>query len=93
MRVTVIATGIGADNKSLLSDSCRNKHMENVLRGQIRDITPDDLKNAVNFEEPTFIRRQEAAGELTGAAQRGYKGIIIDNNDLEIPTFLRRKAD
>ena len=93
MRVTVIATGIDSDNKASLSDNYSNKDMKNVLRGKIRDITPDDLKNAVNFDEPTFIRQKEASGELTGAAKRGYKGIIIDNNDLEIPTFLRRKAD
>ena len=51
------------------------------------------MKNAVNFDEPTFIRRKEAVGETTGGTYRGYKGLVIDNSDLEVPTFLRRKAD
>ncbi len=89
MRVTVIATGIGAEPELSMSKKYRNYE----LRGKIRDITPDDLRNAVDFDEPTFIRRKEAVGESTGATYRGYKGIVIDNNDLEIPTFLRRKAD
>jgi len=93
MRVTVIATGIGTGHESSMSKQYKNKHMDDKLRGKIRDITPDDLRNAVDFDEPTFIRQNEAVGESTGATYRGYKGIVIDNNDLEVPTFLRRKAD
>ncbi len=78
MSVTVIATGIG------------NGH---GLRGKVRDITPADLRNAVDYDEPTFIRRKEAVNESAGAVYKGYKGIIIDNDDLDIPTFLRKKAD
>jgi cell division protein FtsZ len=89
IRVTVIATGIGAEPELSRSKKYRNYE----LRGKIRDITPDDLRNAVDFDEPTFIRRKEAVGESTRATYRGYKGIVIDNNDLEVPTFLRRKAD
>ena len=51
------------------------------------------MRKAVDFDEPTFIRQKEAVGESTGAIYRGYKGMVIDNNDLEVPTFLRRKAD
>ncbi len=89
MRVTVIATGIGKGHELSMS----KKYDNHELRGKIRDITPDDLRNAVDFDEPTFIRQKEAVGESTGATYRGYKGIVIDNNDLEVPTFLRRKAD
>jgi len=89
MRVTVIATGISTSYESSLPGKFRN----NELRGKIRDITSDDMKNAVDFDEPTFIRRKKAAGESAGATYRGYKGIVMDNNDLDIPTFLRRKAD
>lgn len=78
MSVTVIATGIG------------NGH---GLRGKVRDITPADLRTAVNYDEPTFVRRKEAVNESGGAVYKGYKGIIIDNDDLDIPTFLRKKAD
>ncbi len=89
MRVTVIATGIGTNYES----SVPGKFRDNGLRGKIRDITDDDLKDAVNFDEPTFIRQKKAAGESAGSTYRGYKGIVMDNNDLDIPTFLRRKAN
>lgn len=84
MSVTVIATGIGNGNG--------HSHGHG-LRGKVRDITSADLRNAVNYDEPTFIRRQEAVNESGGAVYKGYKGIVIDNNDLDIPTFLRKKAD
>jgi cell division protein FtsZ len=87
MRVTVIATGI---------DSSLKSEMGTELRGKIRDITFDDLNDAVDYDEPTFIRRKQAVGESSGATYRGYKGIVIDNNDLndlDVPTFLRKKAD
>ncbi|MEA1945927.1 MAG: cell division protein FtsZ [Thermodesulfobacteriota bacterium] len=87
MRVTVIATGIDSNPKS---------EMETELRGKVRDVTFDDLNDAVDYDEPTFIRRKRAVGESSGATYRGYKGIVIDNNDLndlDVPTFLRKKAD
>ena len=87
MRVTVIATGIGAEPE------LPQNHIELARKGKVRDITPSDLKNAQNLDVPTFIRNQEAVGESGGATYRGYKGIVIDNNDLDVPTFLRRKAD
>jgi len=100
MRVTVIATGIGGGPQSTLREASRGRSVRgniaraNIARGKIRDVTPADLKHAVNFDEPTFIRRQEAVGEGSGATYRGgYRGLVIDNNDLDIPTFLRRKAD
>ncbi|MCJ7830133.1 MAG: cell division protein FtsZ, partial [Desulfobacterales bacterium] len=91
MRVTVIATGIGAGPSTIAAPTSRVG--ERKLRGKIRDVTQADLKSAVNYDEPTFIRRQEVVGEENGATYRGYKGIVLDNNDLDIPTFLRRKAD
>ena len=90
MSVTVIATGIGEkEDQPAKPDNV----MEPGFRGRVRDITPSDLENTVDYDEPTFIRRQEAVGESGGASYRGYKGIVIDNSDLEVPTFLRRKAD
>jgi len=89
MRVTVIATGIGLGPQKVMPET----HRDPTLRGKIRDITPADLEGIVDYDEPTFIRRKEAVGEETGATYRGYKGIVIDNNDLDVPTFLRRKAD
>lgn len=89
MSVTVIATGIGSIHERSKPDNL----MEHPFRGKVRDITASDLENAVDLDQPTFIRRQEAVGESGGASYRGYKGIVIDNSDLEVPTFLRRKAD
>jgi cell division protein FtsZ len=86
MRVTVIATGIGN-----LSET--EKPLTETLRGKIRDITPDDLENAVDYDEPTFIRQKKAVGESSGAIYRGTGGTGIMDSDLDIPTFLRRKAD
>ena len=83
LRVTVIATGIGS------------KEEEEKVRtsGKVRDITEADIARAVDLDEPTFIRQEKAVGESGGAQYRGYRGIIMDGNDLEIPTFMRRKAD
>ena len=83
LRVTVIATGIGS------------KEEEQKVRtsGKVRDITEADIARAVDLDEPTFIRQEKAVGESGGAQYRGYRGIIMDGNDLEIPTFMRRKAD
>ena len=89
MSVTVIATGIGDEKDKTRHDNV----MEHPFRGRVRDITPSDLADIVDYDEPTFIRRKEAVGESGGASYRGYKGIVIDNSDLEVPTFLRRKAD
>ena len=89
MRVTVIATGIGAEQEAV-----RESHLDNALRDKIRDITPADIeKETIDFEEPTFIRRQKAVGESNGAVYRGPKGLIVDMDDLDSPTFLRKKAD
>jgi len=83
LRVTVIATGIGSKAKE---DKVR-------YAGKVRDITEADLTRAVDLDEPTFIRQEKAVGESDGAEHRGYRGIILDRNDLEVPTFMRRKAD
>lgn len=87
MRITVIATGIGQEKEK--------DAVVNIKRGRIRDITPADLEaiSVSSLEKPTFRRTQEASGESTGSAYRGYKGIIYSNDDLDIPTFLRKKAD
>jgi cell division protein FtsZ len=89
MRVTVIATGIGSSMEKPKIEA----PIEIPIRGRVRDVTPADIQNAVEFDEPTFIRKRQAAGGARGDGYRGYKGIIIDNGDLDVPTFLRRKAD
>ncbi len=90
MRVTVIATGIGAEQEVQMP----NNAVQLQLRGKVRDITPGDLeKDIVDYEEPTFIRQQKAVGESGGAVYRGHQGQAVDDSELDVPTFLRRKAD
>ena len=86
MRVTVIATGIGKEAET-------EEPLAATLRGKIRDITPDDLDNVVDYDEPTFIRQKKAVGESSGAIYRGTSGTMVADSELVIPTFLRRKAD
>ena len=90
MRVTVIATGIGAESEMKMPDNA----VELPLRGRVRDITPEDLeRDIIDYEEPTFIRQQKAVGESGGAIYRGPQGLGLDESELDVPTFLRRKAD
>jgi cell division protein FtsZ len=89
MRVTVIATGIGSGPAT----SSSNKVTDHPLRGKVRDITPEDIERGIDFDEPTFIRKKEATNNLGLVGYQGAEGMIIDNSDLEVPTFLRRKAD
>jgi len=91
MRVTVLATGIGAEERQteIVSNA-----VELQLRGKVRDISPGDLeRDIVDYEEPTFIRQQKAVGESGGAVYRGHQGLTPEDSDLDVPTFLRRKAD
>ncbi len=88
MRVTVIATGIGQE-----PEIEEQKPEEPPLRGTIRDITPEDMDKIIDYDEPTFIRQKRAVGEDSGAIYRGTSGMIVGDSELDIPTFLRRKAD
>ncbi len=88
MRVTVIATGIGQE-----PEIEEQKPEEPALRGKIRDITPEDLDKIIDYDEPTFIRQKRAVGEDSGAIYRGTSGMVVGDSELDIPTFLRRKAD
>ena len=90
MRVTILATGIGADTEAQRLDNA----VELPLRGRVRDITANDLESdIIDYEEPTFIRQQKAVGETSGAVYRGHQGLMPEDSELDVPTFLRRKAD
>lgn len=91
MRVTVIATGIGTETEKQAPDKANDP----TFGGKVRDITPADMAAGVDLDEPTFkrVRRQQAANESGGSLYKGYRGMVIDNDDLDVPTFLRRKAD
>jgi cell division protein FtsZ len=91
MRVTVLATGIGAEEEQ---NAVVRDAINLPLRGKVRDITPDDLeREIIDYEEPTFIRQQKAVGEGGGAIYRGHHGLTAEDSELDVPTFLRRKAD
>jgi len=85
MRVTVIATGIGKESEE--------EPLTETLRGKIRDITPSDLDKIIDYDEPTFIRQKKAVGESSGAIYRGTSATTLTDSELDVPTFLRRKAD
>lgn len=88
MRVTVIATGIG---EPAAAGTVHNLNEQNI-RGVVRDITMSDI-NSGAMDEPAFIRHNVAVGDTGRNVHRGIKGITINDDDLEIPTFLRKKAD
>jgi cell division protein FtsZ len=91
MSVTVIATGIGGREKE---KETAPTVVDPTYGGKVRDITPADLARSAELDRPTFIRRQQAVNDTSGDDLcREYKGIVIDNDDLDVPTFLRRKAD
>jgi cell division protein FtsZ len=100
MRVTVIATGIGAEAEALADrdaslDKDKDRRVVQPLRGKVRDVTPADTERTdiVDLDQPTFIRNRRAAGESPGALYRGVGRMALDDTDLDVPTFLRRKAD
>jgi cell division protein FtsZ len=72
MRVTVIATGIG-------EEPAAEKPVDQLLRGKIRDITPDDLDKIVDYDEPTFIRQKKAVGESSGLVVVGCQ-LVFDES-------------
>jgi cell division protein FtsZ len=94
MRVTVIATGIGS------SEMIPGRRKLTALRGRLRDIIPSEKENVIDYEEPAFIRKQIKANAALvpvpvsdADADGSFKINIQDEDDLDVPTFLRRKAD
>ncbi|WP_027359877.1 cell division protein FtsZ [Desulforegula conservatrix] len=93
IRITVIATGIGQETYMDKAPIAASKSAsEPAVRGRIRDITPDDLNN--DFGEVRVIRGKSQQSSNQGQSYKNsYRNVSMDSNDLEIPTFLRRKAD
>ena len=59
-----------------------------IARGVIRDATEEDM---ANWDEPVrVVRHKRVVGDDNQVQDYGTN---FDNDDLEIPTFLRRKAD
>ena len=67
--------------------------MDETFGGKLRPVTVDDLKNVVDYEEPAFMRRRRAAAGGREAAFDHFAQSAVDETDLDVPTFLRHKAD
>ncbi len=90
MRVTVIATGIGEGPRTR---EIPESHSERVhpFRRKVKGLRT--VEKVADYE-PSFIRKKEPEQHETAMdIYKGHRGIEIDNDDLDIPTFLRKKAD
>ncbi|MBF0572343.1 MAG: cell division protein FtsZ [Desulfamplus sp.] len=108
MRVTVIATGIGMDesrsnNVLPLNKNIRHKRFHKVeqeipapiapppAQGKIRVPTPDELENW--DEEKPIVKKATYKKTANEDGRNAVRNSFVDCDNLEIPTFLRRKAD
>ncbi len=79
------AYGQGAADMRLSTPAGRQ---EPIARGVLRDATEEDM---ANWDEPVrVVRHKRVVGDDNLVQDYGMN---YDNDDLEIPTFLRRKAD
>jgi cell division protein FtsZ len=62
-----------------------------IARGVLRTPSQKELANWNEFDNPVTIKNKKTAGN--DDTLNDYTAIPFDSNDLEIPTFLRRKAD
>lgn len=63
---------------------------EVIARGVVRDATEEDLANWNEFDNPVRVTHKRVVGDEDMVQEYGMN---FDNDDLEVPTFLRRKAD
>ena len=94
LRVTVIATGIGApcqEANNPLDASFKVRQFE--PRGTLRDITDEDIRNSRQTSGPDPFKSESRKERAEDGRIIRHKGLVIDPEDLEIPTFLRRGAD
>jgi cell division protein FtsZ len=90
----VIATGIGApcqEANNPLDASFKVRQFE--PRGTVRDITDEDIRNSRQANEPDMFKSEPKNERTEDGRIIRHKGLVIDQEDLEIPTFLRRGAD
>ncbi|MCP3941264.1 MAG: cell division protein FtsZ [Desulfobacteraceae bacterium] len=62
-----------------------------IARGQVRPATKEELANWNEFDNPVRVTQKRAVGDE--AMVNNYPPMTFDRDDLEVPTFLRRKAD
>ncbi|HSO66516.1 MAG TPA: cell division protein FtsZ [Desulfatirhabdiaceae bacterium] len=93
MRVTVIATGIGqAVQKPQLVKKVAS-FGDYRSSGKVRDLKPEDFCDFNNLDEPTFIRKVKVAQDNSSDEIPIIQPGTYDDDDLEMPTFLRRRVD
>ena len=106
MRITVIATGIGEPDTHVRTKSPHVsrkavRDLQNVTRGVVRDYTPADRDYENRLESPAFYRVKKEKDAKTEDGNDNYEvkkvsngyDDIVDMDVLDVPTFLRRKAD
>jgi cell division protein FtsZ len=64
---------------------------DTIARGHVRTPTEDELANWNEYDNPVIIKHKKAVGD--DALLDNYTTMAFDSDDLEVPTFLRRKAD
>jgi cell division protein FtsZ len=62
-----------------------------IARGQVRTPTQDELSNWNEFDNPVRVTQKRVVGDEDMV--NAYPATSFDHDDLEVPTFLRRKAD
>ncbi|MFO7931826.1 MAG: cell division protein FtsZ [Thermodesulfobacteriota bacterium] len=107
MRITVIATGIGEESGEEMHLPRKSvRELKDVKRGRVRDYTSADREYEKTLNQPTFWRvkqqeqqeQQQAEQKESGTDQKRKKAgnsmdDYFDLDMLDVPTFLRRKAD
>ncbi len=99
MRITVIATGIGDTGNKVQMPRRGVRDIHEIKRGVVRDYTQEDRKYEESLEMPTYYRVKQkravnddlSASETRAVGEDKYHDQEII--DLDVPTFLRRKAD
>jgi len=64
---------------------------EPIARGQVRTPTQEELANWNEFDNPVRVTHKRVVGDEDMV--NDYPPMTFDHDDLEVPTFLRRKAD
>jgi cell division protein FtsZ len=106
MRITVIATGIGeldrapadesSDNVTPIAPTLQNRPASKpaVDRPRERKISPNE---AQDLNVPAYLRKTRAAAPAekpaAAPATGGEEEFIFDEEDFEIPSFIRMQAD
>lgn len=93
MRITVIATGIGNDKQKENNNIHRMvpQPEKSIARGQVRLPTEEELADWNESDNPVIVHPKKVVGDEE--IINDYGSMSFDNDDLEVPTFLRRKAE